>query len=142
MPRPFHVAVLVDDLGEARNFYGKVLGCSEGRSDADWVDFNLFGHQFVCHRGTHAESIKSTQKQYNSVEGKKVPVPHYGVVMQMDEWQQLADRLVAANISFLIRPHIRFQGRAGEQGTMFIADPSGNVLEFKGFRNLDQLFVS
>jgi len=142
MPRPFHVAVLVDDLDEARHFYGEILGCSEGRSDTDWVDFDLFGHQFVCHRGTREAMTRSGQTEDNSVDGKEVPVPHYGVVLQMEEWEELASRLAAARVSFVIEPHVRFQGRPGEQGTMFIADPSGNALEFKGFRDLDQLFVA
>jgi len=142
MPRPFHVAVLVDDLDDARDFYSGILGCSEGRSGTDWIDFDLFGHQFVCHLGAREAMTQSRQSTSNSVDGKDVPVPHYGVVMQMDEWNELAGRLVAAQVNFVIKPHIRFQGRVGEQGTMFITDPSGNALEFKGFRDLDQLFVS
>jgi extradiol dioxygenase family protein len=139
--RPFHVAVAVGDLDEARHFYGELLGCEEGRSDADWVDFNLFGHQFVCHQFLEPEAVDRHQQRHNFVDGKEVPVPHYGVVLSMDDWDQLADRLVAANAQFIIDPYIRFRGQPGEQGTLFISDPSGNALEFKGFRDLDQLFA-
>jgi hypothetical protein len=139
--RPFHVAVVVGDLGEARRFYGELLGCKEGRSDTDWVDFNLFGHQFVCHRFPENEWVERCRQRHNLVDGKEVPVPHYGVVLPMDEWEQLADRLTAAKANFIIEPYIRFRGHPGEQGTLFIADPSGNALEFKGFRDLGMLFA-
>ncbi len=138
--RPFHVAVAVHDLGEARRFYKELLGCEEGRSDTDWVDFNLFGHQFVCHQFSENESMDKDRQRYNFVDGKKVPVPHYGVVFSLDEWTQLADRLLAANTKFVIEPYIRFHGQPGEQGTLFILDPSGNALEFKGFRDFSLLF--
>jgi len=140
--RPFHVAVPVDDLDEARRFYGGLLGCEEGRNDRNWIDFNLFGHQFVCHRVSEEQSAAPSALHQNSVDGHDVPVPHYGVVLSMDEWQRLAERLVAADTQFIIAPYIRFRGKAGEQGTLFIADPSGNALEFKGFRDLDQLFAN
>jgi len=139
--RPFHVAVPVRDLDEARQFYGDLLGCKEGRSDTDWVDFNLFGHQVVCHRFSENALAKSAQTPHNSVDGHEVPVPHYGVVLSTDEWTQLVDRLIAANAQFTIEPHIRFRGTRGEQATFFISDPSGNALEFKGFRDFDLLFT-
>lgn len=137
--RPFHAAILVDDLDAARRFYGDLIGCAEGRSDTDWVDFDLFGNQLVCHRKIGASS---TQSQLNAVDGKTVPVPHWGVVLEMHEWQALADRLTEARVEFVIEPYIRFRGQAGEQGTFFIADPSGNAIEFKGFADLSQLFAS
>jgi len=136
--RPFHVAVPVDDLLAARKFYGGVLGCEEGRSSERWVDFDLYGHQFVCHlQPVIAGSADAT----NPVDGHDVPVPHFGVVLNMEDWQQLADRLTSLGQEFVIAPYIRFRGQTGEQGTLFIRDPAGNALEFKGFRNLDQLFA-
>ncbi len=147
MLRPFHVALLVDDLDAARRFYLELLGCTEGRSDKDWVDFELFGHQLVCHqlvyrRGRTRDAEDIIFGQHSTVDGQSVPVPHCGVVLQIDEWKALADRLQAAKAEFLIQPYTRFRGEAGEQGTLFIMDPAGNALEFKGFRNLDQLFVA
>ena len=136
--RPFHVAVPVDDLAAAREFYGGLLGCREGRSADTWVDFDLFGHQFVCHLSPAAARVDSS----NPVDDHDVPVPHYGVVLDMDDWRRLADRLIASGQDFVIEPYIRFRGQTGEQGTLFIRDPSGNALEFKGFRSLDQLFAS
>ena len=139
MAKPFHAAILVDDLDAAREFYGALLGCPEGRSDSDWVDFDLFGNQLVCHRGPgHAGGTE----QSNSVDGKSVPVPHWGVVLGISEWRTLADRLTDAGVDFLIKPYIRFSGEVGEQGTFFIADASGNALEFKGFADQNQLFAS
>lgn len=136
--RPFHVAVPVDDLQAAREFYGGVLGCSEGRSSERWVDFDLYGHQFVCHlQPVGAGSAEAA----NPVDGQDVPVPHFGVVLNMGDWQRLADRLTSLGQAFVIAPYIRFRGQAGEQGTLFIRDPAGNALEFKCFRNLDQLFA-
>ena len=142
MLRPFHIALLVDDLAAARQFYRDVLGCSEGRSDTDWIDFNLFGHQLVCHRGRATMAGNAVSVQEKPVDGTPVPVPHFGVVLQMHEWHKLVDRLTAAKIDFLVGPHIRFRGQTGEQGTLFIVDPAGNALEFKGFKNLNQLFAS
>lgn len=139
--RPFHVAVTVRDLDEARKFYCELLGCEEGRSDTDWIDFNLFGHQFVCHRLSDGSSKEKEPQHHNFVDGKKVPVPHYGVVLSLDEWERLAERLFAADAQFIIEPYIRFRGQPGEQGTLFISDPSGNALEFKGFRDFDTLFA-
>lgn len=136
---PFHLAIAVRDLAEARWFYGELLGCAEGRSDATWVDFNLMGHQLVCHLapGTGPEL------HVNSVDGHGVPVPHFGVVLDLETWRALAHRLEAAGIDFIIEPHIRFRGGPGEQATMFFLDPSGNPLEFKAFRDIDaELFAT
>ena len=135
--RPFHLAFPVRDIAEARAFYGDVLGCPEGRSAEDWVDFDFYGHQIVAHRveGTGSDAGG------NPVDGHAVPVPHFGVVLDMPTWQALADRLVAAGTRFEIEPHIRFQGEPGEQATMFFRDPSGNALEMKAFASLDGLFA-
>jgi len=135
--RPFHVAVLVDDLAAARGFYGELLGCREGRSAENWVDFDLFGHQLVCHLHPAAANGGAS----NPVDGHDVPLPHYGVILDMVTWRRLADRLTDSGQEFVIEPYIRFRGQTGEQGTLFIRDPAGNSLEFKGFRNLDQLFA-
>jgi extradiol dioxygenase family protein len=134
---PFHVAVPVDDLDAARRFYGDLLGCPEGRSDSHWIDFNLYGHQFVCHL-----SPAAVDSVANTVDGKQVPVPHYGVVLDWTDWQALADRLRAAGISFVLEPGVRFAGQPGEQATFFVADPAGNVLEFKAMRHPDNLFAA
>jgi extradiol dioxygenase family protein len=134
---PFHIAFVVDDLDEARRFYGGVLGCQEGRSADSWIDFDLLGHQLVAHLGP----AMPVPPHRNPVDGHDVPVPHFGVVMTMPEWQALADRLARAGLRFVIEPHIRFRGQAGEQATMFFHDPAGNALEFKAFANLEQLFA-
>ncbi len=137
MLTPFHIAFPVDDLDAARQFYGKTLGCPEGRSSERWIDFNLFGHEIVAHltpRSTNAP-------QHNTVDGHAVPVPHFGVVLDMDRWHALAAKLRAAGTQFVIEPYIRFQGEVGEQATMFLLDPAGNALEFKAFADLDQLFA-
>jgi uncharacterized protein len=140
---PFHIAVQVRDLDEARRFYKNLLDCSEGRSAADWVDFNLYGHQFVCHRNPALGRNGRIASHYNPVDGHGVPVPHCGVVLEMDEWQRLAERLRSHGVDFVIEPCIRFAGEAGEQATMFLLDPSGNALEFKAFRNIAaQLFAT
>jgi len=136
--QPFHLAVPVNDLTEARRFYGELLGCPEGRSSPEWVDFDFFGHQLVAHLD-HAGSPR--RPLYNPVDGKDVPVPHFGVVLEWNHWHQLADRLRAAGVKFGIEPGIRFRGQVGEQATMFFQDPSGNALEFKTFRDLGQLFA-
>ena len=133
---PFHVAVPVHDLDAARRFYGGLLGCPEGRSAAEWVDFDLYGHQFVCHLAAGAGPAVS-----NEVDGKAVPVPHYGVVLDWEDWEGLADRLRSAGTQFILEPGIRFRGQVGEQATLFIADPSGNVLEFKALRDPRRLFA-
>jgi extradiol dioxygenase family protein len=136
--RPFHLAFPVDDLPGARSFYGEILGCTEGRSSEFWIDFNFFGHQIV----THIAERKDAQLATNPVDGEDVPVPHFGVVLTMAQWQKLADRLKANNIEFVIEPTIRFKGQVGEQATMFFRDPSGNALEFKAFACDDQLFAT
>ena len=140
---PFHVAVQVRDLDEARRFYKNLLDCSEGRSAAGWVDFNLYGHQFVCHLNPALGRNGRIASNYNPVDGHGVPVPHCGVVLEMDEWQRLAERLRSHGVEFVIEPYTRFAAEAGEQATMFLLDPSGNALEFKAFRNIDsQLFAT
>jgi len=137
MLTPFHIAFPVDDLAKAREFYGGLLGCPEGRSSEEWIDFDLFGHQIVA----HLAPARADQPHHNPVDGHDVPVPHFGVVLTMEAWQALADRLTAAGVSFVIAPHIRFKGQAGEQATMFFLDPAGNALEFKAFADMGQLFV-
>ena len=136
---PFHIAFPVDDIDAARKFYGEVLGCAEGRSSQHWVDFNLYGHQIVAHYQPNPSESSDTHS--NSVDGHDVPVPHFGVVLSWDQWQQLADRLKSMNIEFLIEPYVRFAGQVGEQATMFFLDPAGNALEFKAFKDLSQLFA-
>ena len=140
---PFHIAVPVRDLDEARQFYGGILGCPEGRSSAHWVDFNLYGHQFVCHLNPALGQHGMVEAQFNPVDGDSVPVPHCGVVLEMQEWHALAERLRSKSVRFLIEPHMRFKGSAGEQATMFFLDPSGNALEFKAFLSIErQLFAT
>lgn len=134
---PFHLAVQVHDLAAARQFYGELLGCPEGRSAETWVDFDFFGHQFVCHLNKEMTSAP----HYNKVDGHGVPVPHFGVVLDLASWEQLAERLTALEVQFVIAPYIRFVGLPGEQGTMFFFDPSGNAVEIKGFRDLGALFA-
>ena len=142
MPTPFHVALQVRDIDEARHFYKDILGCPEGRSDSQWVDFNLYGHQFVCHLNPNLGPSGKIGSHYNPVDGHGVPVPHCGVVMEMDAWNSLADRLRGHHVKFVVEPHIRFPGKPGEQATMFLMDPSGNALEFKAFKNIaSQLFA-
>jgi hypothetical protein len=140
--RPFHIAVQVRDIEEARRFYTTLLGCSEGRSSTDWVDFNLFGHQFVCHHNRSLGPQGTIAAHYNAVDGHGVPVPHCGVVLEMDDWQSLADRLKQHGVQFVIEPYIRFKGEPGEQATLFFLDPSGNALEFKAFKDIQQLFAT
>ncbi len=137
---PFHIAFPVDDLAAARRFYGTVLGCPEGRSAETWIDFDLFGHQIVAH---HVPGpVRPGTAPSNPVDGHDVPVPHFGVVLDMDRWQALADRLTAAGTRFVIAPHIRFKGQVGEQATMFLLDPAGNALEFKAFADMSRLFAT
>ncbi|MDB5145060.1 MAG: glyoxalase [Mucilaginibacter sp.] len=136
---PFHVAVPVYDLEEARTFYREVLGCAEGRTDKLWTDFNLYGHQFVIHYKPKPEG--SNKHHTNAVDGHDVPVPHFGVVLEWDEWEKLAERLKKHGVEFIIKPYIRFKGLPGEQATMFFEDPSGNALEFKAFKDIGQLFA-
>lgn len=136
---PFHLAIPVRDLASARAFYGGVLGCPEGRSSTDWVDFDFFGHQLVCHA---MSGDGAGRPAHNPVDGHDVPVPHFGMVLEMPDWEVLAARLKSAGIAFVIEPHVRFPGQPGEQATMFLTDPSGNALEFKSFRDIaGQLFA-
>jgi uncharacterized protein len=134
---PFHLAFPVRDLAEARRFYGGLLGCPEGRSSEEWVDFDLYGHQVVAHLAPD----QCGEVSRNDVDGDAVPVRHFGVVLSMPEWEKLSRRLEAAGTKFIIEPHVRFQGQVGEQATMFFLDPSGNALEFKAFRDPAQLFA-
>jgi extradiol dioxygenase family protein len=134
----FHLAFPVHDLTAAREFYGSVLGCSEGRSSDRWIDFNLYGHQIVAHL---AEPGNAGPRASNHVDADNVPVPHFGVILPMVEWQQLAERLRQQGIEFVIEPKIRFRGEIGEQATMFFLDPSGNALEFKAFADPAQIFA-
>lgn len=135
---PFHIAFPVDDLDAARHFYGTVLGCPEGRSSDEWIDFDLFGHQIVAHR----VAAPPERPAHNAVDGHAVPVPHFGVVLTPESWAALADRLKAHGVSFVVEPHTRFAGLPGEQSTMFFLDPAGNALEFKAFANMGQLFAT
>ncbi|MEX1994657.1 MAG: VOC family protein [Steroidobacteraceae bacterium] len=140
MLTPFHLAIPVQELAASREFYGRVLGCAEGRSAEDWVDFDFFGHQLVCHV---VASSGGTPRAHKPVDGHDVPVPHFGLVLEMADWEALAARLKVAGQRFVIEPHIRFRGQPGEQATMFLLDPSGNALEFKAFRDIaGQLFAS
>jgi hypothetical protein len=134
----FHLAFPVHDLGAARAFYGGLLGCREGRSSDEWVDFDLFGHQIVAHLAPENARVAAL----NTVDGKSVPVPHFGVILSPRNWQALAGRLKEAGTDFVIEPHTRFAGKPGEQSTMFFLDPSGNALEFKAFGDDDQVFAT
>lgn len=134
---PFHLAFPVDDLQAARRFYGELLGCPEGRSADDWVDFDLYGHQIVAHLAPEQVRLRST----NPVDGEDVPVPHFGIVLSMNEWERLAERLQAAAVNFVIPPTVRFKGQPGEQATMFFLDPAGNALEFKAMADPAKLFA-
>ena len=136
IPR-FHLAMAVDDLAAARAFYGETLGCREGRSSDTWVDFDLYGHQFVAHLDRQHQLSAIT----NPVDGDDVPVPHFGVILAPDSWQELASRLRAAGTEFVIEPHTRFAGEPGEQSTMFLLDPAGNALEFKSFADDAAVFA-
>jgi uncharacterized protein len=139
--RPFHIAVQVRDIAEARAFYGGVLGCPEGRSAPDWVDFNLYGHQFVCHLNPALGREGRIASHHNPVDGHGVPVPHCGVVLDLPEWSALAARLKGQDVEWVIEPGTRFKGLPGEQSTLFILDPSGNALEFKAFADPARLFA-
>jgi hypothetical protein len=134
---PFHLAFPVDDLAAARAFYGELLGCPEGRSAEKWVDFDLHGHQIV----THLAPTRVRQRTTNPVDGEDVPVPHFGLVLSMEEWKQLAERLESSDVEFVIPPTIRFEGQPGEQATMFLLDPAGNALEFKAMADPAKLFA-
>ncbi len=134
---PFHIAIPVRDLDETRAFYKNLLGCTEGRSAPTWVDFNFFGHQLSC----HVKPEELSNARTNEVDGKNVPVRHFGAVLEWNQWHRLADTLKAANTAFVIAPYIRFKGEVGEQATMFFFDPSGNALEFKSFKDPSQIFA-
>ncbi len=139
---PFHLAIQVRDIDEAREFYGSKLGFAEGRSSSQWIDFNMFGHQLVTHLNIQIGKPGEISAITNAVDGHGVPVPHFGVVLNLQEWQLLADRITEVIDHFIIDPYIRFKGEVGEQATMFFADPSGNFLEFKAFKNIDaELFA-
>lgn len=133
---PFHLALPVHDLNEARAFYGGVLRCSEGRSSNHWIDFNFYGHQLVVHLGAPLTETGSSQ-----VDGKKVPAFHFGLILPWQDWHDLANRLREQSLNFEIAPHIRFEGEVGEQATMFFHDPSGNAIEIKSFRDDTQIFA-
>ncbi len=137
MKNLFHLAFPVHDLDAAREFYGGLLGCSEGRSSDRWIDFDLYGHQIVTHLDPALAGVKMT----NPVDGNDVPVPHFGVILPMDEWRAFAQRLQSKGVKFVIEPRIRFEGQVGEQATMFFLDPSGNALEFKAFDDMSQVFA-
>ena len=134
---PFHLAFPVDDLAAARRFYGEVMGCAEGRSSSEWIDFDFHGHQIVAHLAPG----QAGDRARNHVDGHGVPVPHFGLVLPMEEWKALAERLEAAGTDFVIPPTIRFEGQPGEQATMFLRDPAGNALEFKAMADPGKLFA-
>jgi extradiol dioxygenase family protein len=138
MPQPFHLAIPVTNLADADAFYGKLLGCEKGRSDTQWIDWNFFGHQLV----THCVAEMPSAPAHNGVDNHAVPVPHFGVVLDMETWQALAKKLEAAGTHFVIAPYVRFKGQPGEQATMFFNDPFGNALEFKAFADINQLFAT
>ena len=131
----FHLAIPVSDLDRANDFYMNILGCSKGRSSTKWIDFNFYGHQLVCH-----EVKKSVNKNSNDVDGNNVPVPHFGIILGWEQFQKLSANLQSKNINFIIEPTIRFKGKVGEQAIMFLKDPSDNAIEFKSFRNNDEIF--
>ena len=134
---PFHLAFPVNDLTLARQFYGHTLGCPEGRSSEDWIDFNFYGHQIVAHLAPAETGLA----QRNAVDGHGVPVRHFGIVLPMQDWEAMAERLKAQGTKFIIEPYVRFQGQPGEQATMFFLDPSGNALEVKAFADIKMLFA-
>ena len=135
---PFHLAFPVHDLAAARHFYGALIGCPEGRSSDEWIDFDFFGHQIVA----HLDPAMKPRSHHNEVDGHHVPVPHFGVVLTMPEWEALAARVEAAGVLFGIAPYVRFKGQPGEQATMFFRDPSGNALEFKAFADDSMIFAT
>jgi len=133
----FHLAFPVHDLAAARSFYGDLLGCPEGRSSDEWVDFDFYGHQIVAHLSAEAAGHRET----NAVDGDAVPVRHFGVILSLSDWGALADKLLRAGVRFIVEPHVRFKGEVGEQSTMFFLDPSGNALEFKAFADPSRVFA-
>ena len=138
MKNPFHLAFPINDISETKSFYKKILGCKIGREDLKWVDFDFFGHQLSAH--VKPDELKNTKK--NAVDGKDVPVRHFGVILEWEAWHSLSEKLKENNISFIIEPYIRFEGETGEQATMFFLDPSGNALEFKSFKDPEQIFAN
>lgn len=139
-PPPFHLAFPVHDLVAAREFWGGVMGCREGRSSDDWIDFDFYGHQIVAHQAPAA--VAAQAQAHNAVDGHDVPVPHFGVVLPMEDWSALSQRLRDAGVEFVIEPYTRFEGQPGEQSTMFFKDPSGNAIEIKAFADPDRLFAT
>ena len=135
---PFHLAISVRDIEEARDFYGAKMGLPEGRSSEQWIDFNLFGHQLVVHLNPAIGTSGKIASASNPVDGHSVPIPHFGVVMNFEDWHAFARRLKTFIDHFIIEPYVRFEGEPGEQGTLFFADPSGNALEFKAFKNIEK----
>lgn len=135
--RPFHLAFPVTCLTQATAFYGELLGCTKGRESSQWIDWNFFGHQVV----THLVAQMPSAPAYNAVDNHAVPVPHFGVVLNLFDWRKLADKLIAAKVEFVVEPYTRFQGEVGEQSTLFLLDPFGNALEFKAFEDLSSLFA-
>ena len=135
--RPFHLAIPVSNIEKARDFYGNVLGFEEGRSSEKWIDWNFYGHQLV----THEDKTMQNNNVHNPVDGQQVPIPHFGVILSIDDWNLLAEKLKNIGTKFLIEPYTRFKGEPGEQATLFFLDPFGNALEFKAFNNLESLFA-
>ena len=135
--RPFHLAIPVSNIEKARDFYGNILGFEEGRSSEKWIDWNFYGHQLV----THEDKTMQNNNMHNPVDGQQVPIPHFGVVLSIDDWNPLAEKLKSIGTKFLIEPYTRFKGEPGEQATLFFLDPFGNALEFKAFNNLESLFA-
>ena len=133
---PFHLAIPVNDLEKSKNFYKNILGCEEGRSSNHWVDFNFFGHQLVI----HFKEKESDNTKTNPVDGKDVPIPHFGVILEWNDFHEFSKKLIEKKINFIIEPYIRFEGLPGEQATMFFKDPCGNALEFKSFKDLNKIF--
>lgn len=142
MVKPFHLAIPVRNIEESKDFYINTLGCKPGRSSEHWIDLDLYGHQLVCHLDESLGSDGQVKLINNDVDDHGVPVPHFGVVLDMNDWQILADKLNQAGIKFIIEPYIRFKDLPGEQATLFFLDPSGNALEFKAFKNISQLFAT
>ncbi len=134
---PFHLAIPVHDLEKAQDFYGNLLNCQKGRSNSQWIDYNFFGHQLVIHLDNNLNN-----QTFNTVDGKDVPVPHFGLVLEWKDWESLKEKLEISNMDFIVEPYIRFKGEIGEQATMFLLDPSGNALEFKAFKDINQLFAN
>ena len=135
---PFHLAIPVTDIAEADKFYGDVMGCSKGRSDTHWIDWNFYGHQLVTHQVDEMPGVAG----YNQVDGKSVPVPHFGIVLPWEQWQKLSARISSKGYTMYIEPYVRFEGKPGEQGTFFLFDPFDNALEFKSFKDMGKLFLS